>query len=169
MRFPSLHSVSLGLLVVAAHTFTAACTDDAKKVEETVAPAADAAPAAPAPAAEAPEAEALTKDVIYFSFDDANLTGQSQEVLNKVGEALKRQAQVKLTIEGHTDERGSTEYNLALGERRARAVKNYLANLGVDTARLSTISMGEERPAAEGHGEQAWSQNRRAAFGGLTR
>jgi peptidoglycan-associated lipoprotein len=71
---------------------------------------------------------------------------------------------MRLTIEGHCDERGTTEYNLALGQRRADAARNYLVDLGIDGSRLSTISYGEERPFETGHDESAWSQNRRAHF-----
>jgi peptidoglycan-associated lipoprotein len=73
-------------------------------------------------------------------------------------------SQEKIVIEGHCDERGTAEYNIALGERRAKSVKRYLINLGVDSSQLSTISYGEERPADPGHNEAAWAKNRRAEF-----
>jgi peptidoglycan-associated lipoprotein len=92
------------------------------------------------------------------------LNNEAQANLNKLAEQLKANKVAVVQIEGHCDERGSTEYNLALGERRAQSVKNYLTQLSVDAARLPTISYGKERPAVEGHNEAAWAKNRRAQF-----
>ena len=164
MSMSTRRILSLGLLTLAFASFETACTDDAKKPEETVQPVAEAAAAEPSTElAPAPTAD-LSNDQVFFAFDESNLTSEGQATLNKVGDALKADAALKLTVEGHTDERGSTEYNLALGERRAQAVKNYLINLGIDGGRLSTVSLGEERPAMEGHDESAWAKNRRAVF-----
>jgi peptidoglycan-associated lipoprotein len=101
---------------------------------------------------------------IQFAFDQHTLSAQAKDVL--VGNAawLKANSGAKVVIEGHCDERGSDEYNLALGERRAQAAQSYLVSLGIDSGRLSTISYGEERPLAPGQGEEAWAQNRRAEF-----
>ena len=88
----------------------------------------------------------------------------AQQHLQGMADHLKKTQNTVVQIEGHCDERGSIEYNLALGERRAQSVKNYLVQLGIDAARLSTISYGEEKPAAEGHDEAAWTKNRRAEF-----
>jgi peptidoglycan-associated lipoprotein len=81
-----------------------------------------------------------------------------------MAEAMKASKSAAIQIEGHCDERGTVEYNLALGERRAQSVKNFLSQLGVDGARLSTISYGEEKPVVQGHSEDAWAKNRRAEF-----
>ncbi len=137
----------------------AACTDDEKKAEETVTPATTEQPATPP---EELAREALK--TVYFAFDDYTLNSDSQATLNAVADYLKGNQAVVIQVEGHCDERGSIEYNLALGERRAQSVKNYLVQLGVDAARLPTISYGEEKPVDQGHDESAWSKNRRAEF-----
>jgi peptidoglycan-associated lipoprotein len=99
---------------------------------------------------------------IYFEFDRYDIRAQDAEILKENAALLKRFSKVKVQIEGHCDERGTLEYNLALGERRANSAKNYLLSIGVSADRLSTISYGEERPADPSHSEEAWSQNRRA-------
>lgn len=137
------------------------CSDDQKKVEEPVQPA-PAAEAAPAPAPE--PVTPFKAETVYFGFDEYTLNPEAQQVLQGLAEHLKKAGNTVVQVEGHCDERGSIEYNLALGERRAQSVKNYLSQVGVDAARLSTISYGEEKPAAEGHSEAAWAKNRRAEF-----
>ena len=102
-------------------------------------------------------------DTIYFDTDKFNIDSVDAEALAKQAEWLQRYPSKQATIEGHCDERGTREYNLALGERRANATKNYLVSLGVDPTRLTTISYGKERPVALGSNEEAWAQNRRAA------
>ena len=101
---------------------------------------------------------------IYFNFDSADLSEESRSALSKNAEYLGRQAGVKVRIEGNSDERGSDDYNMSLGERRAKAAKDYLVNLGIASERLSTISYGEEKPAVAGHDEAAWAKNRRVEF-----
>lgn len=101
-------------------------------------------------------------DRVFFDFDRYDLKGDAQATLDKQAAWLKQNGSVTLVIEGHCDERGTREYNLALGERRATAVKNYLVAAGVDASRLGTISYGKERPAVEGSNEAAWAKNRRA-------
>jgi peptidoglycan-associated lipoprotein len=101
-------------------------------------------------------------DRVFFDFDSAVLKAEGRAVLDRQAAWLKRFPEVKLMIEGHCDERGTREYNLALGERRAAATKKYLTAAGVAAGRLSTISYGKERPFALGHDESSWSQNRRA-------
>lgn len=103
------------------------------------------------------------KMVVHFAYDSAVVT-EDTEVLAKVAELLKAQSSIGLTVAGHCDERGSTEYNLSLGERRAQAVRAYLVGLGIDGARISTQSFGEEQPAQPGHDEASWRENRRAEF-----
>ena len=141
---------------------TFGCTDDDKKPEEPVQPAAQVEPAKkPEPA---PAPEAFGPKTVYFAFDDYTLNADAQGNLQALADHLKKAQTSVVQVEGHCDERGSVEYNLALGERRAQSVKNYLTQLGVDGARLSTISYGEEKPAVEGHDEAAWAKNRRAEF-----
>lgn len=131
------------------------------------APAATPTPAAPAPAAvpePAAAAPALSLETIYFDFDSYSLSEASQASLRSMAAALKANAAIKIQVEGHTDERGSNEYNLALGERRSRAVKDFLMGEGVNAAAVSTISYGEEKPAAQGSTEDSMAKNRRAEF-----
>ncbi len=101
-------------------------------------------------------------DRVFYDFNKSDLKPEARRTLERQAAWLKQYATVRVTIEGHCDERGTREYNLALGERRANAAKDYLASLGIPTARLSTISYGKERPAVLGSNEAAWSQNRRA-------
>jgi peptidoglycan-associated lipoprotein len=102
------------------------------------------------------------QDTIYFDTDKFDIDSQDAAALRSQAQYLMQYPQIRATIEGHCDERGTREYNLALGERRANAAKNYLVSLGVPAARLSTISYGKERPVATGSNESAWAQNRRA-------
>jgi peptidoglycan-associated lipoprotein len=105
---------------------------------------------------------ATAGDRIFFSFDSAEISPEAQRILQRQAEWLRRYPNVGVTIEGHCDERGTREYNLALGERRAQAAKGVLVALGVPASRLSTISYGKERPAVPGSSEDAYAQNRRA-------
>jgi peptidoglycan-associated lipoprotein len=99
---------------------------------------------------------------IYFDYDESTLTDDTRDKLSRNADLLKSQPQFSVTIEGHADERGTNEYNLALGERRAAAVRDYLGSLGVAAGRLRTLSYGEERPVCTQTEESCWSQNRRA-------
>lgn len=101
-------------------------------------------------------------DRVFFGFDSAVLDDAARQTLERQAAWLAQFPSLTVQIEGHADERGTTEYNLALGERRASAAKSYLATLGVEPSRLLTISYGKERPADPGHNEQAWALNRRA-------
>ena len=103
-------------------------------------------------------------DRVFFGFDEYTLTGEAQATLDRVAAWMQSNPSVTVMVEGHADERGTREYNLALGERRANAAMNYVAALGVDPGRMRTVSYGEERPAVIGSNEQAWAQNRRAVF-----
>ena len=136
---------------------------------------ATAAPPPPAPAAQAPvvkEAppppppvvEKMTFEPIYFDFDKSNLKPPAIAKLDKIGDWMSKDSTARITIEGNCDERGTNEYNFALGDRRANSAKQYLVNLGISADRLSTISYGEERPADPGHDEAAWAKNRRDEF-----
>jgi peptidoglycan-associated lipoprotein len=98
---------------------------------------------------------------VYFEYDESELSDEARERLARNAELLRAQVQFMVTIEGHADERGTNEYNLSLGEKRASAVRDYLGSLGVDGSRLRTISYGEERPVCTTSEESCWSQNRR--------
>lgn len=101
---------------------------------------------------------------VFFELDRAEIIGEGQAVLAKNAETMKQYPTWVVSIEGHCDERGTAEYNLALGERRALAVRQYLVSLGIAAERLRTVSYGKEFPFDPGHGESAWSRNRRANF-----
>lgn len=101
---------------------------------------------------------------IYFAFDSSALSQDAKHTLLRKEYWMKNNTGASVTIEGHCDERGTNEYNLALGERRAVSAKNYLVNLGIDKAKIDTVSYGEERPVDTGHNEAAWAKNRRAHF-----
>jgi len=101
---------------------------------------------------------------IHFEFDSSNLLPEAQEILRWKAAWLQKNQNVQVTIEGHCDERGTSEYNLALGDRRANSAKSYLMDLGIYGSRLNTISYGEERPADYGSNEESWAKNRRAHF-----
>jgi peptidoglycan-associated lipoprotein len=101
-------------------------------------------------------------DRVLFALDSSQLTPEAQHTLERQAAWLKQYSNLNITVEGHCDERGTREYNIALGERRATAAKKYLVGLGISSNRISTISYGKERPAVVGSDESAWSQNRRA-------
>ncbi len=101
---------------------------------------------------------------VYFGFDSSTLDSSSREALQANADFMKTNASVDIQVEGHCDERGGRQYNLALGERRAKAVRDQLVALGVPAKRITTISYGSERPASEGSDESVWSKNRRANF-----
>ena len=102
--------------------------------------------------------------VVYFDFDSAQVNPGERSKIEAVANYLRSNPNIGVIVEGHCDERGSNEYNLALGERRALAVRAYLISLNIDAGRIQTKSYGEERPVALGHDEGSWSQNRRAEF-----
>ncbi|NIJ15856.1 peptidoglycan-associated lipoprotein Pal [Sphingobium vermicomposti] len=104
----------------------------------------------------------VASDRIFFDTDQYDVDAQDQQTLQSQSAWLQQNPNVRVTIEGHADERGTRDYNIALGERRANAAKNYLASLGIDPGRINTVSYGKERPAALGSDESAWAQNRRA-------
>jgi peptidoglycan-associated lipoprotein len=106
----------------------------------------------------------FTNRDVHFAFDSYTLSPEAKSVLDKKATWMRDNTSVAVQIEGHCDERGTTAYNLALGERRATATKQYLAALGIGGGRMSTISYGEEQPLDPGHGESAWAKNRRAHF-----
>jgi peptidoglycan-associated lipoprotein len=164
---PSLALACAGLLL-------SGCAKKATNVEPQEEPApryrAEPAPQPPAEAAKSVASEeksattTLAFENINFDYDKSELTSAARDQLARHAEVLRANAGVKILIEGHCDERGTIEYNLALGERRADAVMRYLTALGVERSRLSTISYGKERPLDYGHHESAWYKNRRAEF-----
>lgn len=107
---------------------------------------------------------AFLNEDIRFDFDSAVLLPMAEDLLRKKAEWMRKNPGVSATVEGHCDERGTNQYNLALGDRRAASAKTYLINLGIDAARLEAISYGEEQPVAAGHDEASWAKNRRAHF-----
>jgi len=123
----------------------------------------------PPPVQKAPEPdlnELFMREVrdAYFDFNKADIRPDAREALTKTGEFLRNYPQIRVTVEGHCDERGSTEYNLALGDRRAGAVKQYLVSLGISADRISTVSFGKEKPFCTQSNETCWQQNRRGHF-----
>ncbi len=132
---------------------------DTVAVEDTATPPPPPPP--PPPPKKLNESQLVT---VYFEFDKATLTSNAKAGLDTNYDLLKEFPDVIVQIEGHCDERGTVEYNLSLGERRAKSAQTYLIGLGIDPARLTTISYGEERPAVEGSNEEAWTKNRRCEF-----
>ncbi len=120
-----------------------------------------AAPAGPTPGSNE-DFVVNVGDRVFFAFDSSELTAEARTTLEKQAFWLRKYPRSTVTIEGHCDERGTREYNLALGERRAAAARDYMVSLGVDPSRVATISYGKERPAVPGSTEEAWAQNRRS-------
>jgi len=117
--------------------------------------------------ASTPEAPSVPRElpVVYFELDRWDLSSEAQQSLRVSAKQIQAQpGGAKVTIEGHCDDRGSDEYNMALGKRRASVVKRYLVDLGVPAQQLDTVTFGESRPAVRGHDERAWSRNRRSEF-----
>ena len=130
-------------------------------------PPAAVAPPTPAAPAPAPPKEYKANDAlkpIYFAFDKSDIRPDDAKVLDATAVYLKANASQLVLIEGHCDERGTAEYNLALGERRAKAAMNYLVSNGVEAGRITTISYGKERPVCSEHNEACWSRNRNDTF-----
>jgi peptidoglycan-associated lipoprotein len=165
----STSTPTLSLLCVALLAFAAGCaTDDAPVEEPAPAPQSEFrdGPPTPPPASEQDttiSAANITISPIYFDLDESTIKREFEPILKDAASAL-RESGASVTIEGHCDERGSEEYNLALGERRANAVRSYLYNLGVPNGQMTVVSYGEARPAVNGTGETAWQLNRRAQF-----
>jgi len=174
------HLIRWTLALAAAASLTGCPHNEEKpvakddKADAGPAPVASPAPATPAvdPAAAAYKAqgqseldkalEALRGVSVFFEFDSSTLTKDASDKLGVVGDVLQRHPELDVKIEGNCDERGSAQYNLALGQKRADVVKKYLAQLGVKDAQVRAISLGSEKPADPGHDEDAWKKNRRA-------
>jgi peptidoglycan-associated lipoprotein len=160
-------------LIIAAALVTAGC---AKKHPAELPPPPGAAPADQGPppsqggsvgdqvvpGSAADFRRSVQADTVHFGTDKYDIDDPSRAILDSQAQWLARYPAVRVTIEGHCDERGTREYNLALGDRRANAAKNYLVGKGIDASRITTISYGKERPIAMGSDEDSWAQNRRA-------
>jgi peptidoglycan-associated lipoprotein len=155
LRFLVPALLSLNLLSVA-------CTDDKKVIQEPI-------------TEEKKNDNSFTVDektgklefnaeIVYFGYDEATLTPEGMARIDAIAAHMKQDAVAKLSIEGHCDDRGSVEYNLALGQRRSDAVKKYLETVGISNDRLAAVSFGEEKPALAGAGEENWAKNRRVEF-----
>jgi peptidoglycan-associated lipoprotein len=154
---------------VAQQAATAAVTDDeaAKRAKEQAAKDEAARKAAAREAWLKKNAEALTDlnmQNIYFDYDKSGIRPDARDILKANAEIFTKNSNATIVVEGHCDERGTAEYNMALGERRAQETKQYLVNLGINASRIETISYGEERPLDNRSIEEAWAQNRRAQF-----
>jgi peptidoglycan-associated lipoprotein len=168
-RSPRFATLALAAMM-AASLMALGCASH-KKVSTTVPPPPPAPtetenappPSAPPPAPPTEETETtVSLQDAYFDFDDASLRQDAKTALEGDGKYMEAHSKTNVVIEGHCDERGSVEYNLALGERRARAAKEFLVSYGIPASRLTTISYGKERPFDSGHDETAWAKNRRA-------
>jgi peptidoglycan-associated lipoprotein len=143
--------------------FSGCCCPKKRAAEapaEIVTPPPEVKEEAPPP----PEEPAVSLEPIFFDFDKSNITPDAKAILDKNAEWISKNPTAKTRIEGNCDERGTNEYNMALGERRASSAKQYLVTLGIAADRLSTVSYGEEKPLDSGHDEAAWTKNRRDDF-----
>ena len=175
-------SLKVGSLTLVALAFVVACSPKPKPTpapEPTPAPVStptvvtvETPPPAPPPTPRVTD-EITDKSLsevssylkpAFFDYDKADIRADARDVLAANASWLKKYPSVQFTIEGHCDERGTAQYNLALGDRRANAAKDYLVSLGVDAGRVKTVSYGKERPFATGHDEDSWQKNRRAHF-----
>ena len=138
-----------------------ACGGQEEQVTPTAAVVAPAGGGGPTPGS-VEEFVQVVGDRVFFGFDRSDLSGEARTTLEGQAQWLQQYPNVTVQIEGHADERGTRAYNLALGERRATAARNYLVALGIPASRITTISYGKERPAVLGSNEAAWGQNRRA-------
>ena len=157
------------ILAIVAATFLLAACETASQVSgdsaSTSASNTASSSSASSSAADKTPAEKLAQvgDTVNFGFDSAELTVSARSTLNRQAAFLSLNQDLMIVIEGHADERGTREYNLALGDRRATAVRDYLVAKGINSARVRTVSYGKERPAVAGSDEAAWAKNRRAA------
>ena len=147
-------------------TYTITASGPGGSADSTVRVTVNAPAPTPAPATNATLEEMFFKEVqdAYFDLDKADIRSDARTAMAKTADFLRNYPQVKVVIEGHCDERGSTEYNLALGDRRAAAVKQYLVSLGIGADRMSTVSYGKEKPFCMESSEDCWQKNRRGHF-----
>jgi len=144
-------------------TYTITANGPGGSATATAAVSVNAPAPPPTPAPAATPFEQAVHDA-YFDYDKADIRSDSREALAQTAEYLKANPSIRITIEGHCDERGSTEYNLGLGDRRSAAVREYLVSLGVSADRMNTVSFGKEKPFCLEHNETCWQQNRRGHF-----
>ena len=154
------------LSMFAALALLAACETSSDQSASSTGTGASTGASSSTTRARSPQ-EILTSEVgdrVFFDFDKSDLKPEARRTVERWAGFLKQYPNLTVTVEGHCDERGTREYNLALGERRAAAAKNFLVSLGIDARRVATISYGKERPAVVGSNEAAWSQNRRGVM-----
>jgi len=170
LRITSGAALALPLLAV---LLLSGCSKNKEVAEAAPPPPSVESAPAPTPAAPPPAEPEVSEPAtslqdqlkdVFYDYDAATLSSEAQATLDANGKVLLDNASASAQIEGHCDERGTIEYNLALGDRRAQSARDYLVRFGIPTARLSTVSYGEERPFATGGDEAAWAQNRRAHF-----
>lgn len=154
------------VVAIALIAMTAAAGCKKQQPPPTPAPAPAVIVEPPPPAPEPPKVETQPRSLerVHFQYDSTSVTSATTASISHNTEILQDFPNTRVEIQGHADERGTTEYNLALGQRRAEAVKERMSRMGVSTTRMSTISYGEERPASRGSNETAWAENRRAEF-----
>lgn len=147
-------------------TYTITATGPGGKADASARITVSAPPPPPPPKPTETIEDLFRKNVFdaFFDFDKADIRSDARDALSRTAEFLRSHAQVKVSIEGHCDERGSTEYNLALGDRRAQAARQFLISLGVPADRMATVSYGKEKPFCSSSDETCWQQNRRAHF-----
>ncbi|MCB9229440.1 MAG: OmpA family protein [Deltaproteobacteria bacterium] len=169
LRIISGHSLlaSAAMALLGLGLLSVSCTDSGQPEEPVQSENAEI-PAEPPMAESDMAGEQFSPEVVYFAFDSDNISMSGEEKLRQLVAHLQTNKNVNVQIEGHCDARGSVQYNLALGERRAQSIKKFLSDSGVEPSRLSTISWGKEKPAVPGMDESAWAQNRRAEFNLLT-
>ena len=155
----SLKSFGLVMVLALALGMGAGCAKKNAEVENV-----EAAPVASSSAAIDAAAQQITDGVVYFDFDKYDIKAEYRDMLQQKAELMKQHPSIRVRIEGNCDARGTQEYNLALGERRARAAYEYLVMLGVNPDQMEMISFGKERPAVEGTGPAVWAKNRRDDF-----
>ncbi|MGH9318107.1 MAG: peptidoglycan-associated lipoprotein Pal [Thermoanaerobaculia bacterium] len=178
MKNRRMSVIALAFLLIATFTFLSACKKNPPTTAEQVKPPAEKPvevepPPAPAPPPVQPSILSEDLDSLnrkgylqdaFFDFDKAELRSDARTALATDAEWLKKYPSIQVLIEGHCDERGTSKYNLSLGDRRANAAREYLASLGVDAARIKTLSYGKERPFCTASTEECWQQNRRGHF-----
>ena len=158
----SLKSLGMVMVLAMALGMGAGCSKKNAEVEVIEAPVATVSAVELA-------AQQISDGVILFDFNKYDIKAEYREVLQQAAELMKQHPSIKVRLEGHCDARGTQEYNLALGERRARAAYEYLVRLGVPAEQLEIISFGKERPAVQGTGEEVWAKNRRDEFNVVAR
>jgi peptidoglycan-associated lipoprotein len=164
MKYVGLIILSISLIIILG------CPKQPKKVEMPPPPPVETTTIAETPEQppEEPPVPPLQLSSIYFDYDKYDIRPDAQMVLSENGKSLTEHSTATIRIEGNCDERGTEQYNLALGEKRANSARDYLVNYGIEASRMTTISYGESRPVASGHNEQTWAKNRRDDFAIVT-